>query len=65
MAMATWKRARSATVEKKRSLLCLSDGVFPAYCPAGMHVSSIGTIFVAGMYESLLQRQQLHSESRS
>lgn len=40
-AMATWRKARNATAVKKRSLLCLSHGFFPAYFPAWMHVSSI------------------------
>lgn len=63
VAMATWKKGRNVTAEKKRSLWCLSVGFFPAYLPAWMHVSSFGSTFVAGMYQSLLQRQQLHSES--
>lgn len=36
---------------------------FPAYFPAGMRESSFDSTFVAGMYKSLLQREQLHSES--
>lgn len=40
-AMVTWRKARNAIVEKKRSLSCLAHGVFPACFPAWMHVSWI------------------------
>lgn len=65
-ATVTWRRGKSVTVERKRSVLQHVSGLSLSWMFgfffARTHSSSI---FYAGVHQSLLQCQQLHFESWS